>query len=625
MGSVNSSTKPASGGHKRGDVARLWLFAAACGAAALAVLPFEPWILGVCNVGPGAFALPLWAWLDDVGPLVLQTAAIITGASILFFGGASPSRRRAALVLLLGFVVTLVVTRGLKSTVGRLRPQADPARAGRLWSPIDLRDDRSFPSGHVSVATAIAAALWVAAGRGRARHALFLVPPLMMLDRVCLAVHWPSDVLGGAAIGAATTAGVVMLAGCPPADRFTARFGRGGPVILRAALLVGCALAIARVWRELPLGRDPVSGAAVPGFSTEPAVLRVALEPVFGPPLHLAGEDIRAMLLPALGWALLVLGLVARLSRRRALRLLAAGAVFAVAWGAVFRLGGAPPDRFRVEGRDGVFADWHLHGDDPVDGAATEIELRERQKARGVAWSVTTHHSRVAGAREHQGGVVGTEWSGAPVERATFKPPWPTAHVLLLGEPGAVAPAMGNDVFAAIADARAERATVIVAHSWRTDRTVPGAPTFDEYAAAGVHGFEVGNRRRETDPAALARLRDLDRRCREHGMLRFSFSDDHGWPAGSPCVSFIEGVSAKDVEAGRGPAILAELRRSGAARVIPLVFHPGDPTRFAPVWLHPIVVVCEYFRSLQTLQFATWFVAGALVLAWILGSGKAPS
>lgn len=603
------------------DVRRLVLGGLACALAALLVLPFDAVVLRRINIGPDGVALPLLDWLDHPAPRVLMTLAITIGVAILVGARPALERRRAAIVLLLAFVVTSLVTDALKTSVGRLRPQGQPDRAGPLWSPIDLSDARSFPSGHVSVATAITAAFWLASRRGVARNALWLVPSAMMLDRVCLGLHWPSDALGGAAVGVITTAGVAALASRARVDRLLARFGRGGSALGRVASVTVGVLAIARVWHERTLGRDPVSGHVVPGFIAKPSDLRVWLEPFLGPPLHLAREDVRALALPAAVVAALGAILLIMAARRFALRICAVGFVLVVVWAAVYWWGIAPPDRFSAKDREGIFVDWHLHGGDPVDGAISETALRKRQKQRGVDWAVTTHHSRVAPSADAQHGVVGSEWSGEPVDRATFKAPWPTAHVLMLGAPDVLAPAVGNDVFAAIADARAGGgSTMIVAHAWRTPAGVRDAPTFDDWIAAGVHGFEVGNRRRDTDPAMLERLREIDRGCRERGLLRFSFSDDHGRAAGSPCVTFLEGVTEAELNARGGPAVLAGLRSAptGAAAVIPLLFHPGDPTRLPPRWLLPAAVTFEYFRSLAGFQFVSWLAFVVLAATWVL-------
>jgi undecaprenyl-diphosphatase len=86
----------------------------------------------------------------------------------------------------------------VKLIVGRPRPfaqvpEADPLLGGTLGS--------SFPSGHA--ATALAGAVILAVLVRRAIPALFALAALISFSRVYIGVHYPLDVLGGAAIGAA--------------------------------------------------------------------------------------------------------------------------------------------------------------------------------------------------------------------------------------------------------------------------------------------------------------------------------------------------------------------------------------------------------------------------------------
>jgi undecaprenyl-diphosphatase len=94
----------------------------------------------------------------------------------------------------------------LKAATGRARPYETIAAADPL-----LRTDlgASFPSGHA--ATSFAGAVLLACLFRRAVPALLILAALIAVSRVYVGVHYPLDVLAGAALGTAVALAVVVL------------------------------------------------------------------------------------------------------------------------------------------------------------------------------------------------------------------------------------------------------------------------------------------------------------------------------------------------------------------------------------------------------------------------------
>ena len=121
---------------------------------------------------------------------------IVLSLAMLFW---KPTRKAGVLALfslLLGLLCTNVV---LKHLVGRERPWLHVAGLVPL---VDEGDPNSFPSGHTCAAFA-AGMSWVRALPRRWMRVLSAVLAVCMgLSRLYVGVHYPSDVVAGAAVGA---------------------------------------------------------------------------------------------------------------------------------------------------------------------------------------------------------------------------------------------------------------------------------------------------------------------------------------------------------------------------------------------------------------------------------------
>jgi undecaprenyl-diphosphatase len=102
-------------------------------------------------------------------------------------------------VLLLTFVAVAVAdwtATAIKALVDRPRP---PLRYPTPKTLVPLPHDASFPSGHA--ATSFAAATMLSFAFPRVAPALFVLASAVAFSRVYVGVHYPLDVIGGAALG----------------------------------------------------------------------------------------------------------------------------------------------------------------------------------------------------------------------------------------------------------------------------------------------------------------------------------------------------------------------------------------------------------------------------------------
>lgn len=121
---------------------------------------------------------------------------ILLGILLLLWGMKNRKLARYGLALLLCLGTTALVCNViLKPMVGRIRPY-DLLGFSILVPPLA---DFSFPSGHTSASFAAATAIYAMNGKWGISAYIFAV--LMGLSRLYLGVHFPTDVLMGAAIG----------------------------------------------------------------------------------------------------------------------------------------------------------------------------------------------------------------------------------------------------------------------------------------------------------------------------------------------------------------------------------------------------------------------------------------
>lgn len=158
-----------------------------------------PMVLGLTGVAASNGVLSALAVvLAQYGPEIMALAM-----AVLFF--AAPKRnldlRRAVIYGAGAAVLALVVSLGLGAVVFRARPEY--AYPHVVHALVAHANDSSFPSDHAAVAFALAVALFYAGG---VAWPFLAVAVLVALGRVAVGVHWPTDVLAGAAVGALSAA-----------------------------------------------------------------------------------------------------------------------------------------------------------------------------------------------------------------------------------------------------------------------------------------------------------------------------------------------------------------------------------------------------------------------------------
>lgn len=148
----------------------------------------QPWMLEIAyalnQIGGGWVAIALV-------PMIIIIALVLL------------RRWRGAVFAAAAFIAATGLTQILKHIFGRARPV----------DMLVMSDVGSFPSGHTANAMAIAVVLWLIFARAWVAVIGALWVVAMALSRTILSVHWASDTIGGALVGAsaALVVGALLL------------------------------------------------------------------------------------------------------------------------------------------------------------------------------------------------------------------------------------------------------------------------------------------------------------------------------------------------------------------------------------------------------------------------------
>ncbi|WP_311244580.1 phosphatase PAP2 family protein [Microbacterium sp. WCS2018Hpa-23] len=157
---------------------------------------FDTWWNETISTYRAEWMLSFALILNDIGG---GWVAIILVPVLMIIALLLARRWRAAVFAAVAFLASAGAVQLLKQLFGRARPE----------DMIVVSDYGSFPSGHTANAATIAVVLWLVFPRVWTAILGILWVLAMAISRTLLSVHWATDTLGGALVGA----GVVLVLG----------------------------------------------------------------------------------------------------------------------------------------------------------------------------------------------------------------------------------------------------------------------------------------------------------------------------------------------------------------------------------------------------------------------------
>ncbi|MBI5032282.1 MAG: phosphatase PAP2 family protein [Chloroflexi bacterium] len=166
------------------------------------------WLFHMLNDFVGTIPVLDWIMRALVNDYAIPTALSLAAVWLWFAGDSEEERtrnRRAVIFIALGILFSQALIKDMQQYYFRPRPFATETVKLLFYRP----SVSSFPSIPIAVAFTFAAGAWY--GDKRVAKFLIVLGVLYALARVYAGVHYPSDVMGGAVIGAGIVYIIVRL------------------------------------------------------------------------------------------------------------------------------------------------------------------------------------------------------------------------------------------------------------------------------------------------------------------------------------------------------------------------------------------------------------------------------
>jgi len=143
-----------------------------------------------------AFVLQYF-WFDTLVIYLAKYLAYVLGLSIFLF--LLVNFKKYWSMVIKGFIAAILARFGIVELIRFLWPRTRPFFEGNVNLLLERIDQAAFPSGHAAFFFALSFIVFLY--NKKAGLLFFLASCLIGVTRVLAGVHWPTDILAGAAVG----------------------------------------------------------------------------------------------------------------------------------------------------------------------------------------------------------------------------------------------------------------------------------------------------------------------------------------------------------------------------------------------------------------------------------------